>query len=50
VKVIAITGGSDLMDVVNFSDVAKIFGAHRALQKPFDMTTLLETVEAELED
>ena len=50
VKVIAITGGSDLIDVVNFSDVAKIFGAHRALQKPFEMTTLLDTVEAELQN
>ena len=50
VKVIAITGGSDLIGVVNFLDVAKMFGAHRALQKPFEMTTLLETVEAELQE
>ena len=50
VKVIAITGGSAVMGVVNFLDVAKMFGAHRALQKPFEMTTLLEAVEAELQD
>jgi len=50
VKVIAITGGSDLIGVVNFLDVAKMFGAHRALQKPFEMTTLLDTVEAELQE
>ena len=50
VKVIAITGGSEMIGILNFLDVAKMLGAHRALQKPFEMTTLLDTVEAELKD
>jgi len=50
VKIIAITGGSDMIGILNFLDVAKMLGAHRVLQKPFDMKTLLDTVQAELED
>jgi len=50
VKVIAITGGSDMIGILNFLDVAKMLGAHCALQKPFDMNTLLDTVRAELQD
>jgi FixJ family two-component response regulator len=50
VKVIAITGGSDMIGILNFLDVAKMLGAHRTLQKPFDMKTLLDTVQAELQD
>jgi CheY-like chemotaxis protein len=46
-KIIAITGGSGETD---YLDIAKYLGAHRALQKPFEMTALLETVEAELRD
>jgi len=46
-KIIAITGGSGETD---YLDIAKHLGAHRALQKPFEMTTLLEAVEAELQD
>lgn len=46
VKVIAITGGSDMIGILNFLDVAKMFGAHRALQKPFEMRALLDTVQA----
>ncbi|TLY20362.1 MAG: response regulator, partial [Nitrospirae bacterium] len=34
VKVIAITGGSDMIGILNFLDVAKMLGAHCALQKP----------------
>ena len=49
VKVIAITGGSDVIGILNFLDVAKMLGAHRALQKPFEMKTLLDTVQAELQ-
>ena len=49
VKVIAITGGSDMIGILNFLDVAKMLGAHSALQKPFEMKTLLETVQAELQ-
>ena len=50
VKVIAITGGSDMIGILNFLDVAKMLGAHSTLQKPFEMKTLLDTVQAELED
>ncbi len=49
VKVIAITGGSDMIGILNFLDVAKMLGAHRALQKPFEMKTLIETIQEELQ-
>jgi two-component system chemotaxis response regulator CheY len=49
VKVIAMTGGSDMIGILNFLDVAKMLGAHRTIQKPFEMKALLETVQAELE-
>ncbi|MEK6532621.1 MAG: response regulator, partial [Nitrospirota bacterium] len=39
-RVIAITGGSDMIGILNFLDVAKMLGARRTLQKPFDMQTL----------
>jgi CheY-like chemotaxis protein len=48
VKVIAITGGSDMIGVLNFLEVARMLGARRTLQKPFDLTTLVEAAEAEL--
>lgn len=48
-KVIAITGGTDRIGILNFLDVAKMFGACRTLQKPFEMKTLLDTVQAELQ-
>ena len=47
-KVIAITGGSDMIGILNFLDVAKMLGARRTLQKTFDMKTLLEAAAAEL--
>jgi len=49
VKIIVITGGSDMIGILNYLDVAKMLGAHRTLQKPFEMKTLLETVQAELQ-
>jgi CheY-like chemotaxis protein len=49
VKVIAITGGNDMIGILNFLDVARMLGAHRALQKPFEMKTLLDIVQAELQ-
>lgn len=49
VKIIAMTGGSDMIGVLNFLDVAKMFGAHTTLQKPFEMKTLLTTVQTELQ-
>ena len=50
VKVIVITGGSDMIGMLNFLDVAKMLGAHSTLQKPFEMKTLLDTVQAELQN
>ena len=50
VKIIAITGGSDMIGILTFLDVAKMLGAHSMLQKPFDMKTLLDTVKTELQN
>jgi CheY-like chemotaxis protein len=50
VKVIVITGGSDMIGILNFLDVAKMLGAHSTLQKPFEMKSLLDTVHAELQE
>ena len=47
-RVIAITGGSDMIGVLNFLDVAKMMGARRTLQKPFELHALLDAVAAEL--
>ena len=49
VKVIAITGSSEMIGILNFLDVAKMLGAHRTLQKPFEMKALIEIVQAELQ-
>ena len=50
VKVIAITGGNDMIGILNFLDVAKMLGAHSTLQKPFEMKTLLDPIQqAELQ-
>jgi two-component system chemotaxis response regulator CheY len=47
-RVIAMTGGNDTIGVLNFLDVAKMLGARRTLQKPFELKVLLDTVAAEL--
>ncbi len=47
-RVIAMTGGSEAIGVLNFLDVAKMLGASRTLQKPFELKVLLDTVAAEL--
>lgn len=47
-RVIAMTGGSDTIGVLNFLDIARMLGAKRTLQKPFDLNVLLDTVAAEL--
>jgi CheY-like chemotaxis protein len=47
-RVIAMTGGSDMIGILNFLDVAKMLGARRTLQKPFEMKALLDAVAAEL--
>ena len=49
VKIIAITGSSEMIGILSFLDVAKMLGAHRVLQKPFEMQTLLDTVQLELQ-
>ncbi len=45
-KIIAMTGQQGDR---NFLDVAKLFGAHRTLEKPFTVEQLLEAVQQELE-
>lgn len=47
-RVIAMTGGSDMIGVLNFLDVAKMLGACRTLQKPFEIQALLDAVAAEV--
>ncbi|OAI47339.1 histidine kinase [Nitrospira sp. SCGC AG-212-E16] len=47
-KVMVITGGSDMIGTHNFLDVATMLGAHSTLQKPFEMKALLDTIQAEL--
>ena len=49
VKIIAITGSREMIGVLSFLDVAKMLGAQRALQKPFQMQALLDTVQATLQ-
>lgn len=44
-KVIAITGAQGDR---NFLDVAKLFGARRAFEKPFDLNQLIQAVQEEL--
>lgn len=44
-KVIAITGAQGNR---NFLDVAKLFGARRTIEKPFDINTLIQAVKEEL--
>lgn len=46
-RIIAMTGASDGIGILNFLDVAKMFGAKRTLQKPFDLKTLLDAVAGE---
>ncbi len=47
-KVIAITGGHEMIGVLNYLEVAKMLGARRTLHKPFDLKDLVEAAEAEL--
>jgi CheY-like chemotaxis protein len=47
-RVIAMTGGGDMIGILNFLDVAKMLGANRTLQKPFTVNALLEAVAAEV--
>ena len=47
-RVIAITGESDMIGILNYLDVATMLGACRTFQKPFQVTALVEAVQAEL--
>lgn len=47
-RVIAMTGGSDMIGMLNFLDVAKMLGARRTIQKPFEVRSLLEAVATEV--
>jgi two-component system, chemotaxis family, chemotaxis protein CheY len=47
-RVIAMTGASDTIGVLDLLDVAKMFGARRTLHKPFELHVLLDAVAAEL--
>lgn len=44
-KIIAMTGAQGDR---NFLDVAKLFGARRVFEKPFDLTKIVEAVKEEL--
>ena len=50
VKIIAMTGGADTLGVGSILDLAKLLGARRTLSKPFHLTTLLDTVQEELQE
>lgn len=47
VRVIAMTGGSNIVGGMNFLEVAKMLGARRTLRKPFQIHALLNAVAAE---
>lgn len=47
-RVIAMTGDSDMIGVVNFLEVPKMLGACGALQQPFDKQAFLNAVAAEV--
>lgn len=49
-RVIAMTGGSEGIGVGNVLDIARMFGARRTLQKPFELTVLLDMVASEMID
>jgi len=50
VKIIAMTGSNDMIGVLDFLDVAKMLGAHRTIQKPFDLKDLLDAAQSVLEN
>ncbi len=47
-RIVAMTGGSTGIGVLDFLDVAKMLGARRTLHKPFDIQALLDAVAAEV--
>ena len=49
-KIIAMTGGANTLGVRSILDLAKLLGARGTLSKPFNLTTLLDTVREELRE
>lgn len=49
-RVIAMTGGSEGIGVGNVLYIARMLGARRTLQKPFELTVLLDMVASEMID
>jgi CheY-like chemotaxis protein len=49
-KIIAMTGGTDTLGIGSILELAKLLGARRTLSKPFNLTTLLDTVREELQE
>jgi DNA-binding response OmpR family regulator len=47
-RVIAMTGESDMIGILNYLDVATMLGACRTFQKPFEVANLIEAVRTEL--
>lgn len=47
-RVIAMTGGSQTIGIVNVLDVAKMLGARQTLHKPFELKVLLDAVASEI--
>lgn len=48
-KIIAITGVNDKIGILNFLEVARMLGAKRTLQKPFDLDELLNAAAEEIQ-
>ncbi|MDR4465656.1 MAG: response regulator [Nitrospira sp.] len=49
-RVIAMTGGSEVIGLGNVLDIAKMLGVRRTLQKPFELKVLLDMVASEMID
>ncbi len=47
-RIVAMTGGSDGIGVLDFLDVVRMLGARRTLHKPFDLQALRDAVAAEV--
>lgn len=47
-RVIAMTGASETIGIVNVLDVAKMLGARQTLHKPFELKVLLDVVASEI--
>lgn len=47
-RVIAMTGESDMIGILNYLDVATMLGACRTFQKPFEVADLMKAVQTEL--